>query len=97
MAAVLVGGIILIWLALSGGRTLLASTGVQLHWPLDLAMPLLLAGLESVLFLVTVPGTALLDASLGWPVAIALVVLAWLINGTVSARLWLRHRGTRVS
>ncbi len=93
MAAVLVGGIIMIWLALSGGRALLTAGGIQLHWPADLAAPLLLAVLETVLFLLTLPNTPLLAEALRWPAAGALVALAWLINGAVAGRLWrLRHR-----
>lgn len=92
MAAVLAGGIIVIWLALSGGRALLNAAGIQLHWPADLAAPLLLAALESVLFLLTVPATPLLEQALRWPAAGALVTLAWLINGAVAGRLWAARR-----
>lgn len=92
MAAVLVGGIILIWLALNGGRALLNAGGIQLHWPADLVAPLLLAALETTLFLLALPDTPLLDDALRWPAAGILVALAWLINGAVAGRLWLRRR-----
>jgi len=92
VAAVLAGGIIVIWLALSGGRALLNAGGIQLHWPAVLAAPLLLAALETPLFLLTVPDAALLDEARRWPVAGALVALAWLINGAVAGRLWLARR-----
>ncbi len=92
MAAVLAGGIIVIWLALSGGRALLNAGGIQLHWPADLVAPLLLAALETLLFLLTVPDAPLLEEARRWPVAGTLVALAWLINGAVAGRLWLRHR-----
>ncbi len=92
MAAVLAGGIIVIWLALSGGRALLNAAGIQLHWPADLLAPLLLAAFETLLFLLTVPDALLLEETRRWPIAGTLVALAWLINGAVAGRLWLRHR-----
>ena len=92
MAAVLVGGIIIIWLALSGGRALLSAGGIQLHWPADLVAPLLLAVLETLLFLLTVPDAPLLEEARRWPVAGALVALAWVINGAVAGRLWVARR-----
>lgn len=92
MAAVLAGGIMVIWLALSGGRALLNAGGIQLHWPADLVAPLLLAILQTLLFLLTVPDTALLVEAHRWPVAGVLVALAWLINGAVAGRVWRRHR-----
>mgnify|MGYP000055063693 CR=1 FL=1 len=91
MAAVLVGGIILIWLALSGGRAVLNGAGIQLHRPAAMAAPLLLAALESAFFLLTLPTTPLLDESLRWPAAGALTVLAWAINGAMAGRLYLKH------
>ncbi|MAO58146.1 MAG: hypothetical protein CL543_00245 [Alcanivorax sp.] len=94
MAAVLAGGIIVIWLALSGGRALLGALGVTLHRRAALAAPPGLALAESALFLLAVPAGELLPEPQRWPAAWALVALAWLINGAVSARLWrLHHRG----
>jgi len=94
VAAVLAGGIIVIWLALSGGRALLNAGGIQLHWPADLVAPLLLASLETLVFLLAVPNTTLLDEPQRWPAAGTLVALAWLINGAVAGRLWMSRRRT---
>lgn len=91
MAAVLAGGIIVIWLALSGGRALLAALGLGLHRNAALAAPPGLALAESMLFLLAVPAGELLPEPQRWPAAWALVALAWLINGAVSLRLWLLH------
>ena len=88
MAAVLAGGIIVIWLALSGGRALLGVLGVTLHRRAALAAPLALAAVESALFLLAVPAGELLPEAQRWPAAWALVALAWLINGAVTFRLW---------
>ncbi|GAA5110429.1 hypothetical protein [Alloalcanivorax gelatiniphagus] len=88
MAAVLAGGLIMIWLALSGARALLAALSVTLHRPARLAAPLLLAALETLLFLLAVPAGTLLPEPQRWPLAWTLVALAWLINGAVSLRLW---------
>lgn len=88
MAAVLAGGIIVIWLALSGGRALLAALGVTLHRTAALMAPLVLALAETALFLLTVAPSELLPEPQRWPLAWTLVALAWLINGAVTLRLW---------
>ena len=64
---------------------------------LSLAAPLLLAVLETVLFLVFVPGTDLLPETSGWPMAGGLVAAAWLINGAVSGLDWYRNRPVKES
>ncbi|WP_133491372.1 hypothetical protein [Alcanivorax sp. 24] len=86
MMAVLAGGLIIIWLALSAGRTMLHYLHVELHRPAAIAAPLLLAVLESVLFLCQLPGTSLLpesEATLALPLLLA---LAWGINGLVAVK-----------
>ncbi|AFT71644.1 hypothetical protein B5T_03377 [Alloalcanivorax dieselolei B5] len=86
MMAVLTGGLIIIWLALSAGRTLLNYLQVELHRPAAIAAPLLLAVLESVLFLCQVRGTSLLPES-EVPLALSLLLaLTWGINGLVAAK-----------
>ncbi|MCC4310078.1 hypothetical protein LL252_16000 [Alcanivorax marinus] len=90
MAAVLAGGVIMIWLALSGARALLAAGSVTLHRNAAVIAPLLLAALETPLFLLAVPAGDLLPEAQRWPVAWALVALAWLVNGAVAARLGFR-------
>lgn len=92
MAAVLIGGVIVIWLALSGGRALLAWLGVELLSPADLLAPLFLALIETALFLLSVPAGDLLPQAQRWPLAITLTVLAWLINGAVSVLVFRRRR-----
>lgn len=92
MAAVLIGGVIVIWLALSGGRALLTWLGVELQPPADLLAPLFLALIETVLFLLSVPAGDLLPQGQRWPLAITLTVLAWLINGAVSGWMFRRTR-----
>ena len=59
---------------------------------LGLNYAVLLAVLETVLFLLFVPGTALLPPSWGWPMAGGLVAAAWLINGAVAGLDWHRNR-----
>ncbi|MCU5781400.1 hypothetical protein MA04_00700 [Alcanivorax balearicus MACL04] len=87
MMAVLTGGLIIIWLALSAGRTLLDYLHVELHRPAAIAAPLLLAVLESVLFLCQVPRTSLLPES-GATLALSLLLaLTWGINGTVAVKV----------
>lgn len=92
MAAVVIGGVIVIWLALSGGRALLSWLDMELHPPVDLLAPLWLALLETVLFLLAVPAGDLLPEGRRWPMAIVLTVLAWLINGAVSGWIFRRRR-----
>ncbi|WP_287962907.1 hypothetical protein [Alcanivorax sp.] len=90
--AVGIGGVIIIWLGLTMGAAMLRWLGVALHYPARLAAPLLLAVLETVLFLWFVPGTELLPQSSGWPMAGGLAAAAWLINGVVSGLDWHRNR-----
>ena len=90
VAAVLVGGIIVIWLALSGGRALLNSAGIELHRPALLAAPIVLAAFETLLFGLTVPAAPLLEESQRGLATGLLIALAWVINGAVPVRLWLR-------
>ena len=49
--AVVIGGVIIIWLGLTMGAAGLRWLGVELHYPARLATPVLLAVLETVLFL----------------------------------------------
>ncbi|ASK34760.1 hypothetical protein CEK62_10390 [Alcanivorax sp. N3-2A] len=91
MAAVIVGGVIVIWLGLSAGRALLLWVGVRLHWPATLAAPLLLALIESLLFLAAVPKGDLLPEPQRTPALLTLIALAWVINGAVAATLAARH------
>ena len=58
--AVIIGGLIVIWLGLGMGAAVLRWLGIELHYPARLAAPLLLALLETLLFLLFVPGTDLL-------------------------------------
>ncbi len=95
VAAVLVGGIIVIWLALSGGRALLNGAGIQLHQPALLAAPILLALLETLLFLPAALTSSLLDDSQRGLAGGLLVALVWGINGAVSVRRWLLARNPR--
>ena len=53
--AVIIGGLIVIWLGLGMGGAALRWLGIELHYPARLAAPMLLAVLETVLFLVFVP------------------------------------------
>lgn len=86
MMAVLTGGLIIIWLALSAGRTLLRYLQVELHRSAAIAAPLLLAVLESALFLCQVRGTPLLLES-EVPLALSLLLaLTWGINGLVAVK-----------
>ncbi len=55
--AVVIGGIIIIWLGLTMGAAGLRRLGVELHYPARLLAPVLLAVLEPLLFLLFVPGT----------------------------------------
>ncbi|MDX1803875.1 MAG: hypothetical protein R3292_07315 [Alcanivorax sp.] len=89
---VVVGGLIIIWLGLTMGAALLRALGVQLHLPAQLAAPLLLALLETLLFLLFIPRTSLVPESWGWPLAGGLTGAAWLINATISGHYWYRHR-----
>lgn len=90
MAAVLIGGVIVIWLGLSGGRAFLAWQGIELHRPVNQLAPLLLAILETVLFAVAVPVGALLPADQRGPMVITLIALAWLVNGAAAVWVWRR-------
>ena len=94
--AVIIGGLIVIWLGLGMGGAALRWLGIELHYPARLAAPMLLAVLETVLFLVFVPGTELLPETWGWPMAGGLVAAAWLINGAVSGLDWYRNRLVKV-
>ena len=62
-----------------------------------LVAPVLVALLESLLFLLFVPGTELLPQSWGWPMAGGLVAAAWLINGAVAGLDWHRNRPVKES
>jgi hypothetical protein len=80
--AVVIGGIIIIWLGLTMGAAGLRWLGVELHYPARL---------------VFVPGTELLPQSWGWPMAGGLVAAAWLINGAVAGLDWHRNRPVKES
>ena len=90
MAAVLAGGLLMIWLALSGGRNLLATLNVTLHRPAIWIAPLLLAALETMVFLLAIPASELLPEAQRWPAAWTLVAVAWAINGgaVMAIRTW---------
>ena len=90
--AVMIGGLIVIWLSLTMGRALLRWLDIELHYPFRLVGPVLLALLETLLFLLLVPGTELLPANWGWPMAGGLTAAAWLINGTVAGLDWHGNR-----
>ncbi|MED5388397.1 MAG: hypothetical protein VX793_06070 [Pseudomonadota bacterium] len=90
--AVIIGGLIVIWLGLTMAAAGLRWLGVELHYPARLAGPLVLAVLESVLFLLFIPGTTLLPEGWHWPMAGGLTAAAWMINGAVSGLDWYRHR-----
>lgn len=94
--AVLAGGVIVIWLGLSGGRAVLTSLGVRLHSPASRVAPLIPALIETPLFLCLIPGSALLPQHQGWPVAIALTLIAWLVGITLAVRQWRSEQGARL-
>lgn len=84
MAAVLAGGLIVIWLGLSGSRAVLVQLGVRLHWPARAIAPLIPALIETPLFLLTIPTGNLLPESQRWPVAVTLTLASWLISAVVA-------------
>ena len=90
--AVIIGGLIVIWLGLSMSAAMLRWLGVELHYLARLMAPLLLAAVETVLFLLAIPGTNLLAESWHWPLAGGLTAAAWLINGGVSGWYWYQNR-----
>lgn len=90
--AVVIGGVIIIWLGLSMGAAGLRWLSMELHYPTRLVAPVLLAVLETLLFLLFVPGTELLPQSWGWPMAGGLIAAAWLINGAVAGLDWYHNR-----
>lgn len=90
--AVIIGGLIIIWLGLTMAAGLLRWLGIELHYRARILAPLLLAVLETILFLLAIPGSDLLPASWHWPMAGGLVAAAWLINGGVSGWYWHRSR-----
>lgn len=90
--AVIVGGFIVIWLSLTMSAALLRWLGIELHFPARISAPLLLAVLETVVFLLAIPGTALLAQGWHWPVTGGLVAAAWLVNGGVSGWYWYQQR-----
>lgn len=92
MAAVIVGGVIVIWLGLSGGRAVLQWLAIQLHGPAALIAPLVLALVETLLFLASVPSGDLFPEPQRLPATVALIALAWLINGVASGVVLRRHR-----
>lgn len=84
MAAVLAGGLIVIWLGLSGSRAILLQLGVRLHWPARMIAPLVPALIETPLFLLAIPAGNLLPESQRWPVAVTLTLVSWLISAIVA-------------
>ncbi len=90
--AVIIGALIVIWLGLSMSAAMLRWLGVELHHLARIIAPLLLAVLETVLFLLAIPGTELLPESWHWPLTGSLIAAAWLINGGVSGWYWYQHR-----
>ena len=61
-----------------------------LHRPALLAAPIVLAAFETLLFGLTVPAAPLLEESQRGLATGLLIALAWVINGAVPVRLWLR-------
>lgn len=90
--AVIIGGLIVIWLGLSMSAAMLRWLGIELHYLARLIAPLLLAVVETVLFLLVIPGTDLLTENWHWPLAGGLTAAAWLINGGVSGLYWYQNR-----
>lgn len=90
--AVIIGGLIVIWLGLSVSAAMLRWLGVELHYLARLIAPLLLAVLESFLFFLAIPGTALLPDNWHWPLAGGLIAAAWLINGCEAGVYWYQQR-----
>ena len=54
-----------------------------------------LAALETLLFLLAIPGSALVAESWHWPLTGGLIAAAWLINGGVGGLYWYQHRPPR--
>ena len=90
--AVIIGGLIIIWLGLTMAAAWLRWLGIELHYLARILAPLLLAVLETVLFVLAIPGTDLLPASWHWPMAGGLIAAAWVMNGGVSAWFWHQNR-----
>ena len=90
--AVIIGGLIVIWLGLTVGAALLRWLDIELHYLARIIAPVLLAILETILFLLAIPGTDLLPEAWHWPMAGGLVATAWLVNGGVSGWFWYRDR-----
>lgn len=84
MAAVLVGGLIVIWLGLSGSRAVLVQLGVRLHGPARVVAPLVPALIETPLFLLTIPAGDVLPEHQRWPVAVVLTLASWLISAIIA-------------
>ncbi|WP_290522705.1 hypothetical protein [Alcanivorax sp.] len=93
--AMIIGGLMVIGLGLSMGAALLRWLGIELHYPARIAAPLLLAALETLLFLLAIPGSALVAESWHWPLTGGLIAAAWLINGGVGGLYWYQHRPPR--
>lgn len=90
--AVIIGGLIVVWLGLSMSVALLRWLGIELHYLARIIAPLLLAVLETVLFVLVIPGSDLLAEGWHWPLTGGLIAAAWLINGGVGAGYWYQHR-----
>lgn len=90
--AVIIGGLIIIWLGLAMAAALLRWLGIELHYRARILAPVLLAVLQTLLFLLAIPDTNLLPASWHWPMAGGLTAAAWLINGGVSGWYWYQNR-----
>ena len=90
--AVIIGALIVIGLGLSMSAAMLRWLGIELHFWARLVAPLLLALLETILFLAFVPSSDLLPENGGWPMTAGLITAAWLINGAVSGLYWFQQR-----
>lgn len=90
--AVIIGGLIVIWLGLTMAAALLRWLDIELHYRAHIIAPLFLAVVETVVFLLAIPGTSRLPSSWHWPMAGGLVAAAWLVNGLVSTRYWFNRR-----
>lgn len=90
--AIIIGGLIVIWLGLTMAAAMLRWLGIELHYPARIIAPLLLAMVETLVFLFVIPGTERLPESWHWPMAGGLVAAAWLINGGVAGVYWHQHR-----
>ncbi|MCG8439582.1 MAG: hypothetical protein MI751_15975 [Pseudomonadales bacterium] len=92
MMAVIIGGLIVIWLGLTMAAAMLRWLGIELHYLARIIAPLLLAAMETAMFLLAIPGTERLPLAWHWPMTGGLIAAAWLVNGAVSGLYWFQQR-----